>query len=189
MRSRRTFGVAVGVILAAAVLGGGSALAGQASTDSARTGRVASMSGSARSQAAILGDATFGNLGLTVVVDESYCASAGVQCSGGGHTAAPAGPTNHNPVRLGLQVLQGGAALNGLSSGRFTTANPFVPAGGPAVTRVVCANCFQAGANGLYAIFVHPAPAVNWKSGSYFVQIRVNLGATQLRALAEIEIP
>lgn len=186
--SAHGIGLALGAILAVAVLWGGSALAGQARVDSARTGLVGGSTGAASSQA-VLGGTTFGNLSLTVVVDESYCATGGVQCGGGGHTVAAAGPTNHNPVRLGIQVLRGGTPVLGASSGRFTTANPFVPAGGPGVTRVVCGTCFQMGGNGLYTIFVHPAPAGNWKSGSYFVQVRVNLGATQLRALAEIEIP
>jgi hypothetical protein len=184
---RRALVLSAGALLAAVALLGGSALAGQTSSDLSDTGQVGA-SAAARSSAA-LDAASFGNLGLTVLVDESYCATGGVQCSGSGHTGAAAGPTNHNPVRLGIQVLRGGTPLNGLSSGRFTTSNTFVPAGGPSVARVVCASCFQAGANGVYTIFVHPAPAVNWKSGSYFVQVRVNLGTTQLRALVEIEIP
>lgn len=138
--------------------------------------------------------ATFGSLALTVQVDQTYCGTGGVQCTGTGHTAAAAGPTNHNPVRLGIQVLRGGSPVGGLPSGDFTVSNPFVPAGGPGVTRVECPTCFQTAPGGLYTIFVHPAPAsVNWKSGSYFVQVQVRVpfgffSVTQ-HALAQIDIP
>ena len=41
---------------------------------------------------------------LSVQVDDTYCATGGVQCTGTGHTAEAAGPGNHNPVRLVVQV-------------------------------------------------------------------------------------
>ena len=50
MKSRRTLGLALGAILAVAVLWGGSALAGQARVDSARTGLVGGSTGAASSR-------------------------------------------------------------------------------------------------------------------------------------------
>jgi hypothetical protein len=125
-------------------------------------------------------------------VDQTYCATGGIQCVGAGHTFEAAGPGNHNPVRIGIQVQQGGMPVDGLASTDFTVLNPFVPAGGPGVTKLACASCFQAAGQGLYTLFVHPAAVgVNWKSGSYFVQIQVRLlsGTRTIRGLTKIEIP
>jgi hypothetical protein len=87
---------------------------------------------------------------LTVKVDQSYCATGGVQCTTTGHSAAAAGASNHNPVRFGIQILDAdGHPVDGLASTALTVFNPFVPAGGPAVTRLDCSDCFQAAGQGL----------------------------------------
>jgi hypothetical protein len=133
--------------------------------------------------------ATFGSLSLTVQVDQTYCATGGVQCTGPGlSTVAPA-DNNRNPVRLGLQVLRGTTPVNTLTDADVTVVNSFVPAGGSAVGQLSCPTCFQNAGNGMYAIFVNPSVGFTWKPGSYFVQIQVRVGARTHRALAQIEIP
>jgi hypothetical protein len=67
--------------------------------------------------------------------------------------------------------------------------NPFVPAGGAGAVQSTCEDCFQNAGNGMYAIFVSPSGTASWKSGSYFVQVRVKVGARSHHALAQIEIP
>jgi hypothetical protein len=133
--------------------------------------------------------ATFGSLALTVQVDHKYCATGGVQCTGPGlSTVAPA-DNNRNPVRLGLQVLNGTTPVNTLTDANVSVVNSFVPAGGSAVGQLSCPACFQNAGNGMYAIFVNPSVGFTWKPGSYFVQIQVTVGTRTHRALAQIEIP
>ncbi len=126
---------------------------------------------------------------LSVKVDRTYCATGGVQCSGPGLSFAAAADTNRNPIRLGIQVLNNGAPVAGLTDADITVINPFVPAGGTAITQFSCASCFQNGGNGLYAIFVNPAGVANWKSGSYFAQVQVKVGLSTYRELVQISIP
>lgn len=130
------------------------------------------------------GSATFG-AALTVQVDHSYCRTGGVQCFLPGQAPSD---LNRNPVRLGIQVLNGGVPVAGLTDADIDVVNPFVPAGGSAVSQVACAACFQAAGNGIYTIFVAPAAGQTWKPGSYFVQVRVNVGGVIHRALAQIEV-
>ncbi|MBI1760231.1 MAG: hypothetical protein HYR56_02235 [Acidobacteria bacterium] len=130
------------------------------------------------------GAATFGAT-LTVQVDHSYCRTGGVQCFLPGQ--AP-GDLNRNPVRLGIQVLNGGVPVLGLTDADIDVFNPFVPAGGSAINQIACASCFQPAGNGIYTIFVAPAVGQTWKPGSYFVQVRVNVGGVIHRALAQIEV-
>ncbi len=130
------------------------------------------------------GAATFG-ASLTVQVDHSYCRTGGVQCFLPGQ--AP-GDLNRNPVRLGIQVLNGGVPVLGLTDADIDVFNPFVPAGGSAISQIACASCFQPAGNGIYTIFVAPALGQTWKPGSYFMQVRVNVGGVIQRALAQIEV-
>lgn len=128
--------------------------------------------------------ATFGAT-LTVQVDHSYCLTGGVQCFIPGQAPAD---FNRNPVRLGIQVLNGGAPVLGLTDAHIDVVNPFVPAGGSAISQIACASCFQNAGNGVYTIFVAPGLGQTWKPGSYFVQVRVNVGGVIQRALAQIEV-
>lgn len=178
----------VAVVVAAAVM----AVAGPASgsiqsRDVARDGTIG------RAVAGASSPSSFGPVSLTVHVDETYCATGGVQCGADGHSFAAAGPDNHNPIRLGIQVLAGRKPVNGLAAGDFTFSNPFVPAGGGAISVYDCGSCFQTGGSGMYTLFVHRGPSGNWKSGSYFAQLKVKVptasGSTTNRALVEIEIP
>ena len=176
----------------------GAALAQDAKRDNQKNGQAAEaadnikkldLGGEQNETAALLnstapGAATFG-AALTVQVDHSYCRTGGVQCFLPGQ--AP-GDLNRNPVRLGLQVLNGGVPVLGLTDADIDVLNPFVPAGGSAISQIACASCFQPAGNGLYTIFVAPALGQTWKPGSYFVQVRVNVGGVIQRAYAQIEI-
>lgn len=190
-----------GPVISAAILIAGSALAGLTDTDYDKNGLVAESSGAGALFATSTfasSPSSFGPVDLTVHVDETACATGAIQCAEGGHTFEAAGRTNHNPVRLGIQVLAGRKPVNGLRSDAFSVFNRFVPAGGGGVDRDNCTQCFQSVENGLYALFVHPLPSVgNWVSGSYFVQVIVKVPVTNgttnstrtERALLEIEIP
>jgi hypothetical protein len=131
------------------------------------------------------GAATF-SAALTVQVDHSYCRTGGIQCFLPGQEP---NDLNRNPVRLGIQVLSGGLPVNGLTDADINIINPFVPAGGSAISQISGASTFQAAGNGIYTIFVAPGVGQTWKPGSYFVQVQVNVGGTLQRALAQIEIP
>jgi hypothetical protein len=135
--------------------------------------------------------AVSGPLELTMLIDQSYCQTGGVQCTGTGHTARPALKTNHNPVRVMIQVLdEKRNPVTGLASAAFSIATPFSPAGGPALVRVDCSTCFQSSdPDGVYAIFVHPAVAGNWKSGAYCLQVEVTAGTAGSNAVGLISIP
>ena len=201
-----------GMIILAVILGGGIVFA-QEKTDSTNTGQVAqpltidlktslkatiNKESSAEPQdmnltqdpvAVNTSSATFGSLALSVQVDQTYCGSGGVQCTGPGLSTVIPAATNRNPVRFVLQVLNGTTPVNGLTDADINIINPFVPAGGTSVTQLSCGTCFQPAGNGLYAIFINPAGVANWKSGSYHVQVQVKVGARTHRALAQIEIP
>ena len=112
-----------------------------------------------------------------------------------GDTFVEALPSNHNLVRLGIQVLRlRGKPVAGLSESAFVIISDFVPAGGSTVVKASCTDCFkEAGSNkGAYTIFVNPSSG-NWKSGSYFVQVQVTVptpnGTRSHLALAQIDIP
>ena len=131
-----------------------------------------------------------GPLQLTVLVDQSYCGTGGAQCSSTGHSTKAAAKTNHNPVRIMIQVLdETGKPIIGLASASIAVSTPYVPAGGPGLTRVVCSDCFQESPEGVYAVFVHPSPSGNWKSGAYCFQIHVTVGSISGYAIALISIP
>ncbi len=168
--------VSAGTSFAAKAPGGDSQNTGQAATEATTQGANAE-SGT-----------TFGNLTITANTDEKYCLSGGVQCTTTGHTAAAVANTNHNPARIVFQVLSGTTPVTGLTSAAFTIFNPFVPAGGSSAVLLACASCFQSVGSGMYAIFVHPSSS-NWKSGTYHIQLRVQVGATGNKALARIDVP
>lgn len=131
-----------------------------------------------------------GPLQLTVLVDQGYCGTGGAQCMYTGHSKKAAAKINHNPVRIMLQVLdEMGKPIVGIASDSFTVLTPFVPSGGPGLTRLVCSDCFQESPEGVYAVFVHPSPAGNWKSGSYCFQVHVTVGSISGYAVALIAIP
>ncbi|MFN0086857.1 MAG: hypothetical protein ACKVX9_15810 [Blastocatellia bacterium] len=166
--------------------------AGQVAQSGQPTIRIIGVGSDADVETAISANAasaTFGSLTLTVQVDHKYCATGGVQCTGPGlSTTAPAN-NNRNPVRIGIQVLQGAATVNNLTDADINVVNSFVPAGGTAVNQLGCPTCFQNAGNGTYAIFLNPVNNALWKSGSYFVQVQVRIGNRIHRALAQIEIP
>lgn len=135
------------------------------------------------------GSVTFGSLTLTVQVDNTVCATGSVQCSGPGLSHTLPANTNRNPVRLGIQVLNGTTPETTLTDANINVVTSFVPAGGSLLAKLSCPNCFQNAGNGVYAIYVNPFSTFNWKSGSYFIQIQVTTGVITHRALAQIEIP
>lgn len=109
---------------------------------------------------------------LEARVDTAYCASGGVQCSAvPGHTFAAASSTNHNPVRVLVQVSYDGQGVTGLTPANFTFTDGFTPAGGISPELCAMAICgpfsFQENAAGLYAFFLDPGVAGNWKAGTY----------------------
>ena len=133
-----------------------------------------------------------GPLELKVLVDQTICGTGAAQCSGSGHTTRTAAKNNHNPVRVMVQVLdENRVPVIGLTTDAFSVATPFVPAGGPGLTRWDCGpDCFQATTNGVYGIFVHPAPAsTNWKPGSYCLEVHVVVGALSAFEIVSISIP
>jgi hypothetical protein len=133
-------------------------------------------------------------------VNEAACASVPVQCGDGttGHTFAPASSANHNPVEIVVLVTLNGVPVPGLAATAFDFSNRFVPAGGPGA--VLCpaggsgcaspSNLFQDGTDGTYAMWAHPAPAGNWKSGAYHGRISVTgPGGVRGSTLIELNIP
>ena len=133
-----------------------------------------------------------GPLELKVLVDQTICGTGAVQCTGSGHTTKTAAKTNHNPVRVMIQVLdENGIPVTGLTSASISVSTPFVPAGGPGLARLDCGpDCFQAPLDGIYGIFVHPAPAgVKWKSGSYCLEVTVVVGTISASDIVLISIP
>jgi hypothetical protein len=133
-------------------------------------------------------------------VNEAACASVPVQCGDGttGHTFAPASSANHNPVEIVVLVTLNGVPVPGLAASAFDFSNRFVPAGGPGA--VLCpaggsgcaspSNLFQDGTDGTYALWAHPAPPGNWKSGAYHGRIAVTgPGGVRGSALIELNIP
>lgn len=139
-------------------------------------------------------------LEVTAEVNEAVCASVPVQCGNGttGHSFAPASSSNHNPVSITLLVTLNGAPVSGLAATAFDFSDGIVPAGGPGITPCPaggsgCAspgNLFQDAGNGMYVMWVHPAPSGNWKAGSYYARITVtDTGGRRGSALVEITVP
>src|SRR5688572_15229497 len=73
-----------------------------AQTDEAGTGQVSTRVSDAPKIAATASGDGYSGL-ITVHVDQTYCATVGVQCP----AFAVAGPTNRNPIRLGIQLAPG----------------------------------------------------------------------------------
>jgi hypothetical protein len=177
---------------AMALVFGATAYAQQPKTDANSTGQVTQPSANDVSTSADPLPLTlpFNSVNLSVKVDRGYCATGGVQCSGPGLSFAAAADTNRNPIRLGLQVVNSnGSPVANLTDAEIAVVNPFVPAGGTAITQFSCASCFQNAGNGQYAIFVSPANSANWKSGSYFAQVQVKIGSNTYRELVQVSIP
>jgi hypothetical protein len=135
-----------------------------------------------------------GKTQITVGVDNDVCRTGAVQCTGAGFVAPASG--NRIPVAARIQVLNSaGNPVNGLTDADFAVVTGFVPAGGAAVMKRVCASCFQAvpGNIGVYGLFIEQIPGQNWKSGTYYVQIQVTTtsaaGPFVARGLTEIKIP
>lgn len=113
-------------------------------------------------------------------VDTAVCATGATQCAYG--TLAPASSNNANPIRMFVFVKSPRKApvgLLNLTSDMFLFDNPFTPGGGPEAVKCDT-NCtsawFSEGGNGLYSIFLRPAPAdpqMNWKAGMYAATIYV----------------
>ncbi len=165
---------------------------GQSMIDRSKSGTIKSTSPDVQPQSTGIGVGAQ----LSAIVDEDVCRTGAIQCSTEGHTAASAAQTNHNPVAISIQVLNAtGAPILGLPTTAFTVSTEFVPAGGAAVQRLTGApSDFQATPNGVYRLFVHPAPEkVNWKSGRFVIQVRVAVVSTtdrlDGRVIVPIEIP
>lgn len=114
-------------------------------------------------------------LNLSTAVDTEICASGAVQCGGNFN---PANDSNHNPIRLFVQVSSlNGTPGTGLALGDFTFTSNLTPAGGGSTGICSLANCgasrFGGGTNGLYSIFLDRIPAGNWKAGTYAGTIKV----------------
>ena len=177
----------MGLALVAVILWAGTAFSQPGVVDDDETGQIKEALSIASVPLAISGP-----LELTMLIDQSYCKTGGVQCTGTGHTAQAALKTNHNPVRVMIQVLdEKRNPVTGLASAAFSIAVPYVPSGGPGLTRLDCAECFQgsAGPDGVYAIFVHPAITGNWKAGAYCLQVEVVVGTAVSNAVGLISIP
>ncbi len=136
----------------------------------------------------ITSSSSFGPLRVTVQLDQTYCASGGVQCGQTGSSYAVAANGNNALVRLSVQVGGIGSGCGGLTQSDFTISTPGVPAGGTSLVIASCPSCFNAGSNGMYTLFVKPFGGYNWKSGSYFVQLRVNYDSTTYHVLNQIAI-
>jgi hypothetical protein len=177
----------VGLALVVVILWAGTAFSQPGLVDDDETGQVKEALSIAGVPLAISGP-----LELTMLIDQSYCKTGGVQCTGTGHTAQAALKINHNPVRVMVQVLdEKRHPVTGLTSTAFSISTPYVPAGGPGLTEVVCSDCFQgtSSPDGVYAIFVHPAVTGNWKAGAYCLQVEVVVGTAVSNAVALISIP
>jgi len=131
--------------------------------------------------------------GLTVQtsVDTAVCASVPVQCAN--HSYTPADSSNHNPLRLFVQVVDhAGMPVNGLTLANFAFTNNFVPAGGGQA--VICseASCgtdrFMAAPNGLYTVFLDRGPAGNWNAGAYAGTIVVTSGSSHGASMVNFSI-
>jgi hypothetical protein len=139
-------------------------------------------------------------LEVTAEVDEAACASVPVQCGNGvtGHSPVAASSANHNPVAIAVLVTLNGAPVSGLASAAFDFSNNILPAGGAGLTRCPAggsgcaspANLFQDAGDGTYVLWVHPGPAGNWKTGTYYARIRVtDTAGRRGSALVEITVP
>lgn len=126
---------------------------------------------------------------VSVFVDQTVCATGPVQCVvQTDHTAEAAGPNNHNPVRLIVQVGSEGTAIAGLQSRDFRITTVAVPAGAGGLEKLKCDSCFvKVEPTSVYHVYVHPQE--NWYPGTYAVQLRINVGGEEIRALSVIEIP
>jgi hypothetical protein len=138
-------------------------------------------------------DLPSGNFGgstqITVAVDNDVCRTGAVQCTGAGFVAPAQG--NRIPVAVRFQALSsGGAPVGGITSANVSIVTAFVPAGGSSLSIRSCTDCFQAlGSAGVYGFYIEPAGALNWKSGTYYIQVKVVKGSFTARALTEIKIP
>lgn len=124
-----------------------------------------------------------------VLVDQTACTMAAVQCSGsGGISGELPGTTNRNPVALTFELLDAaGNPITGVTQSSVIIDTARVPAGGAGLTYAGCSSCFQENRPGVYTIFVQPIGMNNWKSGNYVVILR-GAGVTP-RALVQITIP
>jgi hypothetical protein len=177
----------VGLVLLVVILWAGTCFSQSALVDTDETGQIKEALSIASVPLTISGP-----LELTMLIDQSYCKTGGVQCTGTGHTAQAALKTNHNPVRVMIQVLdEKRNPVTGLASAAFSIAVPYVPANGPGLARVDCATCFlgESSPDGVYAIFVHPAVSGNWKAGAYCLQVEVVVGTAVSNAVGLISIP
>ncbi len=117
----------VGLALVVVILWAGTCFSQPAVVDDDETGQIKEALSIAGVPLAISGP-----LELTMLIDQSYCQTGGVQCTGTGHTARPALKTNHNPVRVMIQVLdEKRNPVTGLASAAFSISTPFFPANGP----------------------------------------------------------
>jgi len=176
-----------GLVLLAVILWAGTCFSQPGVVDDDETGQIKEALSIASVPLTISGP-----LELTMLIDQSYCKTGGTQCTGTGHTAQAALKTNHNPVRVMIQVLdEKRHPVTGLTSAAFSISTPYVPAGGPGLAEVVCSDCFQgtSSPDGVYAIFVHPAVTGNWKAGAYCLQVEVVVGTAVSNAVGLISIP
>jgi hypothetical protein len=134
-------------------------------------------------------------LTVQLAVDTAVCASVPVQCgvAGTGHTFVAASSTNHNPIRVFVQVSKAGVPVSGLTLASFNVSNSFVPAGGGSAGICGTASCgasnFGAGGNGSYTLYLDRIAAGNWKKGAYGGGVKVTSGADSGATLLNFAIP
>jgi hypothetical protein len=127
---------------------------------------------------------------ITVQADQTYCATAGVQCTQLGGTVDPVADGNGNPARLVFQVLRpNGQPAVGLQDLDFEIGVTMPPAGGASLVIESCASCFNNAGNGTYTLCVRPPNEIPWKSGMYASQLQITLGQFTARALFRVDVP
>ena len=91
----------VGLALLVVILWAGTCFSQPGLVDNDETGQIKEALSIAGVPLAISGP-----LELTMLIDQSYCQTGGVQCTETGHTPVKAAlKNNHNPVRVMIQVL------------------------------------------------------------------------------------
>ncbi len=131
---------------------------------------------------------------VSLSIDTEPCKTWPTQCSNTGHTAYGASQSNHNPIRINVQVLsKTGTPVNNLSFGNFNISCPLMPPSAPPIRKLECSDCFLAGGDGVYAFFVHPDPSSGirfWQPGTYSMQVQVSTSKSKIvRVFAPFTIP
>ena len=122
-------------------------------------------------------------LTISVVVDDEYCNTGGVQCEGLGTPA----DGNSGRVRVIVQVIKPDLdPLTSLTADDFSIGTSYLPAGGSTPQVITdCPSCFQS-SNGTYAIWLEPG--TTWKSGSYVSQLEISAPGFTFYPLIKLDV-